>query len=334
MPFRSAPFRACRSGGAVPDGAVPEQCGSRQCDSRKRRSGRCRSGRCRSGQCRSRQHRPRGCRSRECGSRACRPRQCRSRADRRQWRERRHDGDSVLRRPAGGRSMTTLAETYDALLLDLDGTVYLGGQPIDHVAPALARAKQQGARSVFVTNNASRPPAEVAACADRRWASPPSRTDVLTSPQAAAVMLADRHPAGTKVLVIGAPWLEESVRQAGLEPVRLADGQPGRRRPGTFAGHRLAEPGRGVHRAAGRRRLGRLQRRHHSADRPRHVARQRLDGGRPGRRHRPAPAGGRQARTPAAGCRRPPGRQQSPAGRRRPAGHRHRLRGRARPRRA
>ena len=58
--------------------------------------------------------------------------------------------------------MSTLAETHDALLLDLDGTVYLGGQPIDHVAPALARARQQGARSVFVTNNASRPPAEVA----------------------------------------------------------------------------------------------------------------------------------------------------------------------------
>ena len=29
--------------------------------------------------------------------------------------------------------MTTLAQTHDALLLDLDGTVYLGGQPIDHV---------------------------------------------------------------------------------------------------------------------------------------------------------------------------------------------------------
>ena len=63
--------------------------------------------------------------------------------------------------------MSTLAETYDALLLDLDGTVYLGGEPIDHVAPALARARQQGARSVFVTNNASRPPSEVAAVADR-----------------------------------------------------------------------------------------------------------------------------------------------------------------------
>ena len=117
--------------------------------------------------------------------------------------------------------MTTLAQAHDALLLDLDGTVYLGGQPIDHVAPALARAAVLGARSVFVTNNASRPPAEVAAALMSMGVAA-ERDDVLTSPQAAAAMLADRHPAGAKVLVIGAPWLEESVRQVGLEPVRLA----------------------------------------------------------------------------------------------------------------
>ena len=39
-------------------------------------------------------------------------------------------------------------------------------------------------------------------------------------------MLADRHPAGTKVLVVGAPWLAESVTQAGLVPVRLATDEP------------------------------------------------------------------------------------------------------------
>ncbi len=121
--------------------------------------------------------------------------------------------------------MTTLAESHDALLLDLDGTVYLGGQPIDHVAPALARAAVLGATPVFVTNNASRPPAEVAdALTSMGIAAEPA--DVLTSPQAAAVMLADRHPAGSKVLVIGAPWLEESVRQAGLVPVREAAENP------------------------------------------------------------------------------------------------------------
>ena len=121
--------------------------------------------------------------------------------------------------------MTTLAESHDALLLDLDGTVYLGGQPIDHVAPALVRAGRQGARSVFVTNNASRPPAEVAAALTEMGVTA-APDDVLTSPQAAAVMLADRHPAGTKVLVIGAPWLSESVTLAGLQPVRLAADEP------------------------------------------------------------------------------------------------------------
>jgi len=121
--------------------------------------------------------------------------------------------------------MTTLAESYDALLLDLDGTVYLGGQPIDHVAPALARAKQQGARSVFVTNNASRPPTEVAASLAGMGV-PAEPDDVLTSPQAAAVMLSDRHPAGTRVLVVGAPWLAESVTNAGLVPVRLSTEEP------------------------------------------------------------------------------------------------------------
>ncbi|MET0966546.1 MAG: HAD-IIA family hydrolase [Nakamurella sp.] len=117
--------------------------------------------------------------------------------------------------------MTTLAESYDALLLDLDGTVYLGGEPIEHVASALAIAKEQGARSVFVTNNASRPPVDVAAALSAMGVQA-EPDDVLTSPQAAAVMLADRHPAGTKVLVVGAPWLAQSVTDVGLVPVHLA----------------------------------------------------------------------------------------------------------------
>jgi ribonucleotide monophosphatase NagD (HAD superfamily) len=49
---------------------------------------------------------------------------------------------------------------------------------------------------------------------------------VLTSPQAAAEMLSDAHPADTVVLVVGAPWLAEAVRLAGLRPVRLAADNP------------------------------------------------------------------------------------------------------------
>ena len=39
-------------------------------------------------------------------------------------------------------------------------------------------------------------------------------------------MLADRHPRGSKVLVVGAEFLSESVHAVGLKPVRLAEDKP------------------------------------------------------------------------------------------------------------
>lgn len=55
--------------------------------------------------------------------------------------------------------MKTLNQSHDCLLLDLDGTVYRGRQPTDGAVEALASS---GIRALFVTNNASRTPAEVA----------------------------------------------------------------------------------------------------------------------------------------------------------------------------
>ncbi len=121
--------------------------------------------------------------------------------------------------------MTALADRSDVLLLDLDGTVYLGGQVIPHVVEVLPEAARRGARPMFVTNNASRPPAEVAAALnDMGVAAAPA--DVLTSPEAAATMLAQTHPAGSRVLVVGAKALSDAVAAVGLEPVRLATDNP------------------------------------------------------------------------------------------------------------
>ena len=117
------------------------------------------------------------------------------------------------------------AAEYDALLLDLDGTVYLGGQVIDHVQEALAAARELGSRPMYVTNNASRPPAEVAAALTAMGV-PATADEVLTSPEAAATMLADTHPAGSAVLVVGAPWLATAVQDVGLVPVRTAAESP------------------------------------------------------------------------------------------------------------
>ena len=63
-----------------------------------------------------------------------------------------------------------LAQAYDVALLDLDGVVYRGGQPVEHAAEALAAARAQGMRLAFVTNNASRTPAH-----GRRAAGPARR---------------------------------------------------------------------------------------------------------------------------------------------------------------
>ena len=53
-----------------------------------------------------------------------------------------------------------LRAPYDALLLDLDGTLYLGKDAIPGTADALGDHAQ---RLLYVTNNASRTPSDVAA---------------------------------------------------------------------------------------------------------------------------------------------------------------------------
>lgn len=123
--------------------------------------------------------------------------------------------------PAG----RALSDQFDAALLDLDGTVYLGGQVIPHVPESLETARAAGMATMFVTNNASRPPAEVAKSL-RGMGIQAADDDVLTSPQAAADMLAASHPAGAPVLVVGAPYLHEVIAGVGLVPVQLATDQP------------------------------------------------------------------------------------------------------------
>ncbi len=119
----------------------------------------------------------------------------------------------------------SLAAAYDVLLFDLDGVVYIGGAPIPGAPEALRQASQAGAHVAYVTNNASRTPAAVAALL-RGMGAPVTEADVVTSAQAAARLLADRLPPKSKVLVIGATALRLAVRERGLVPVSTAAEQP------------------------------------------------------------------------------------------------------------
>jgi glycerol-1-phosphatase len=118
-----------------------------------------------------------------------------------------------------------LAEVYDVGVLDLDGVIYIGHDPVPGAADALDKSRAAGMRLAFATNNASRTPSATAALLSEVGV-PATAEDVVTSAQAAARLLAERLPAGSKVLVVGGMGLRQALRSAGLRPVSTASERP------------------------------------------------------------------------------------------------------------
>ena len=75
-------------------------------------------------------------------------------------------------------SRGALTAAYDLAMLDLDGVVYIGGQAVPGAADRLAEARRAGMQLAFVTNNASRPPGDVAARAPHAGLSDAARLGV------------------------------------------------------------------------------------------------------------------------------------------------------------
>ena len=115
--------------------------------------------------------------------------------------------------------------SYDVALLDLDGVVYIGPHAVRGAPEHLDRAAAQGMKLAYVTNNAARPPAVVAAHL-RDLGIAAADEDVVTSAQAAARLLADDLPEGAAVFVIGGAGLFEALVERGLQPVQSMDDDP------------------------------------------------------------------------------------------------------------
>jgi HAD superfamily hydrolase (TIGR01450 family) len=115
-----------------------------------------------------------------------------------------------------------LRSAYDAVLFDLDGTVYWGPRVIPGAVDAVRGLRDREISIRFVTNNASKGPGDVAEHL-RALGIEAEPVEVRTSAQAAAQVLADRLPSGATVLVVGAPALEAEVEGLGLRPVRKVD---------------------------------------------------------------------------------------------------------------
>jgi glycerol 3-phosphatase-2 len=117
-----------------------------------------------------------------------------------------------------------LADKFDGLLVDLDGVVWVGREPVPGATEALSKLLDAGKEIVFVTNNPARQPAVYAkrlrdagvAVADER---------VVTAGTVTARLAAERLGSGGSAFVIGSPGFKHTVAEAGLE---LLEAEAGR----------------------------------------------------------------------------------------------------------
>lgn len=118
-----------------------------------------------------------------------------------------------------------LISGFDAVLADLDGVVYAGPHAIPGAIESLQALAPLGVGLGYVTNNASRSPAQVAAHL-RELGAPAEDHQVVSSSQAAAAMLAAMLPQDAPVLITGSAALAHEVELVGLRPVHSQAEQP------------------------------------------------------------------------------------------------------------
>jgi glycerol 3-phosphatase-2 len=118
--------------------------------------------------------------------------------------------------------VTTLRERHDALLFDLDGTLFRGGTALPGAPEALAASARAGCRIGYLTNNGSRNAAQVAEHL-RALGFDADEQEVVTSGQAAARLLAEHLEPGAAVLVVGTTALAGQLVDAGLSIAERAE---------------------------------------------------------------------------------------------------------------
>jgi glycerol-1-phosphatase len=113
-----------------------------------------------------------------------------------------------------------IADGYDVFLLDLDGVLYRGDEPVPHAAEAVAALRRLDKRVAFVTNNSARPPAAVVAHLASVGVAAELH-EVETSSLTAAAALRDRGIGSA--FVVGEAGLREALQDAGIASVSADD---------------------------------------------------------------------------------------------------------------
>jgi HAD superfamily hydrolase (TIGR01450 family) len=118
-------------------------------------------------------------------------------------------------------ALSPLLQRYDQVILDLDGCVWIGDQPVDGSVDAVEALRQAGKRVAFATNNSWHPGEEQVA---KLWrlGIQASLADVVTVGGALQHLLAETR-SGRTAFVIGRPSLRKNVADAGLKVLNGTD---------------------------------------------------------------------------------------------------------------
>lgn len=118
-------------------------------------------------------------------------------------------------------SLSALLASYDHVLLDLDGCVWVGGEPTPGAPEAVAALRTAGKRVAFVTNDARHGGEEFVT---RLWRMgfQASLAEVVTVGGALQHLLAERF-SGSAAVVIGAEPVHRHALDAGLRIVNRTD---------------------------------------------------------------------------------------------------------------
>jgi glycerol-1-phosphatase len=107
-----------------------------------------------------------------------------------------------------------LADDFDGFLIDLDGVVWIGREPVPGAPEALRALLEAGKRIVFVTNNPGRAPARYAERL-REMGVEVGEERIVTAGMVAARLAGEAAGVGGSAFVIGAEALKEMVAASG-----------------------------------------------------------------------------------------------------------------------
>jgi glycerol-1-phosphatase len=117
-----------------------------------------------------------------------------------------------------------LADDFDGLLIDLDGVVWIGREPVPGAPETLATLIAAGKRIVFVTNNPAKFPAEYAARLGE-FGVEVEESQIVTAGMVAATLARETAGPDGSAFVISRATLKEMVAATG---VTVLEGEAGR----------------------------------------------------------------------------------------------------------